>query len=148
MTSPASPATASTYLMEYEDRYFELVDTGGIGIEDADNLTKHIEEQIDAAIDAAAVDPVRRRYARPASRRSTRKWPAAALRRRAGASASPTRPTTRSSTSQADEFYRLGRGKLVPVSTQQNRNRDGAAGHDPRAAAAREADDRSPAPSR
>ena len=39
------------YLMAYEDRYFELVDTGGMGIEDEDNLTKHIEEQIDAAID-------------------------------------------------------------------------------------------------
>src|ERR1051325_11591204 len=25
---------------------------------------------------------------------------------------------------QADEFYKLGRGKLLPVSTLQNRNRD------------------------
>ena len=36
-------------------RYVELVDTGGIGIEDADNLTEHVESQIDYAIDAAAL---------------------------------------------------------------------------------------------
>ena len=38
------------YLMSYEDRFFELVDTGGIGIQDEDNLTQHIEEQIQTAI--------------------------------------------------------------------------------------------------
>jgi GTP-binding protein len=35
------------------DRRFELVDTGGIGIEDADNLTADVERQIKYAIDAA-----------------------------------------------------------------------------------------------
>ena len=34
------------YLIHEEDRYFELVDTGGIGIEDVDDLTEEIEEQI------------------------------------------------------------------------------------------------------
>ena len=63
---PASPATASTTSCRYEDRYFELVDTGGIGIDDADNLTKHIEEQIETAIDAGVRDPVRRRRPRRA----------------------------------------------------------------------------------
>src|SRR5688500_17059633 len=43
------------YLMREEDRYFELVDTGGMGIDDVDQLTAHIEEQIQAAIDGAAV---------------------------------------------------------------------------------------------
>ena len=41
--------------MEHDDRFFELVDTGGMGIDDVDNLTKHIEEQIEAAIDSADV---------------------------------------------------------------------------------------------
>ncbi len=43
------------HLMWHEDRFFELVDTGGMGIQDADNLTEHIEEQIKLAIDSAAV---------------------------------------------------------------------------------------------
>ena len=28
-----------TYLMEEQERYFEIVDTGGVGINDVDNLT-------------------------------------------------------------------------------------------------------------
>ena len=43
------------YLICHFDRYFELVDTGGIGIDDADNLTQHIEDQINTAIESAAV---------------------------------------------------------------------------------------------
>lgn len=42
-----------TYLMHVEDRYFELVDTGGIGIVDSDDLSADIERQIDTAIDQA-----------------------------------------------------------------------------------------------
>ena len=37
------------------DRYFELMDTGGMGIVDADNLTADVEQQIQFAIDSAAV---------------------------------------------------------------------------------------------
>ena len=36
-------------------RYVELVDTGGIGIEDADDLGDHVEEQIAYAVEAAAL---------------------------------------------------------------------------------------------
>lgn len=36
-------------------RYFELMDTGGIGIVDADNLTDHVEHQIQLAIEEASV---------------------------------------------------------------------------------------------
>ena len=39
------------YLMSHEDRYFELIDTGGIGIQDEDNLTHHIDDQIQTAIE-------------------------------------------------------------------------------------------------
>ena len=44
-----------THLIEWEGRYFELVDTGGIGIEDVDNLTAEVEAQISVAIDSADV---------------------------------------------------------------------------------------------
>jgi GTP-binding protein len=42
-----------TYLMREGDRYFELVDTGGIGIVDSDDLSADIERQIDTGIDQA-----------------------------------------------------------------------------------------------
>jgi GTP-binding protein len=42
-----------TYLLHDAGRYFELIDTGGIGIEDRDNLTQQIEEQIQIGIDTA-----------------------------------------------------------------------------------------------
>jgi GTP-binding protein len=41
------------YLMHHKDRYFELVDTGGIGVVDSDDLSEDIERQIQFAIDAA-----------------------------------------------------------------------------------------------
>jgi GTP-binding protein len=42
-----------TYLMLADDRYFELVDTGGIGIEDPDDLTADVERQIQTAMELA-----------------------------------------------------------------------------------------------
>lgn len=42
-----------TFVMHAEDRFFELVDTGGMGFEDPDNLSAHIEEQIRIAIEQA-----------------------------------------------------------------------------------------------
>ena len=44
-----------THLMDVNGRYFELVDTGGLGFEDPDNLTTQIEDQINAALEQAAV---------------------------------------------------------------------------------------------
>src|SRR4051812_2643491 len=38
------------YLVCLEDRYFELIDTGGMGIEDPDDLTGQIEDQIRIAV--------------------------------------------------------------------------------------------------
>ena len=43
------------HLLHDQDRYFELIDTGGIGIEDTDDLTAEIEEQIRCAIEQADV---------------------------------------------------------------------------------------------
>ena len=42
-------------MLEHNDRHFELIDTGGIGIEDVDNLTEQVEGQILAAIEEADV---------------------------------------------------------------------------------------------
>lgn len=42
-----------TYLLNEGDRYFEMVDTGGIGIVDSDDLSEQIEEQIDAGLNEA-----------------------------------------------------------------------------------------------
>jgi len=40
-------------VIEKNDRYFELVDTGGYGIVDADHLESHVHQQIQRAIDSA-----------------------------------------------------------------------------------------------
>ena len=42
-----------TYLMHVDDRYFELVDTGGIGIVDVGELTEEIDTQIRIGIEEA-----------------------------------------------------------------------------------------------
>ncbi|HBI45649.1 MAG TPA: ribosome biogenesis GTPase Der, partial [Planctomycetales bacterium] len=42
-------------LIKIDERFIELVDTGGMGHTDVDNLTEHVERQIDTAIDLAHV---------------------------------------------------------------------------------------------
>jgi GTP-binding protein len=44
-----------TYLMHVDDRYFELIDTGGIGIVDVGELTEEVDTQIRIAIEQADV---------------------------------------------------------------------------------------------
>ena len=93
-----------TYLMHEQDRYFELVDTGGIGIVDVDDLTADIERQIQIAIDEAdlilfVVDGTSRRCCR-----SIAAWPSGCGRSTSRSCSSSTsairrRPTTRSTSS-------------------------------------------------
>ncbi len=111
-----------TYLMFERDRYFELVDTGGIGFEDPDNLTSKIEEQIVTAIESAnvilfVVDT--RSGLTPLDQEVARRlrYADAPVICVANKSDDP------SMDSQADEFYKLGRGKLILASTMQNRGR-------------------------
>jgi GTPase len=52
---PGVTRDRASYLMCHEDRYFDLVDTGGMGFQDTDNLTQHVEDQISQAIDSASV---------------------------------------------------------------------------------------------
>ena len=42
-----------TFLLEEEGRYFEIIDTGGIGINDVDELDEEIEQQIQLGINGA-----------------------------------------------------------------------------------------------
>src|SRR3989304_5618100 len=110
-----------THLMCHDDRFFELVDTGGMGSPDMDNLTRHIEDQINLAIDSAAVIlfivdtregmlPLDQDVAR---RLRGGKAPIICL---------PNKTDSESLDAQADEFYRLGCGKPLRISTLQNRN--------------------------
>jgi GTPase len=112
-----------THLVRADDRFFELVDTGGMGVVDADNLTKEVEDQIEAALESAdvllfvvdtrsGITPLDEEVAR---RLRYVDKPIICVANKSDA------PTI---DPQADEFYRLGRGKLVRVSAQQNRNRD------------------------
>jgi GTP-binding protein len=112
-----------TQLLEHNGRYFEIVDTGGIGIEDSDNLTREVEEQIAIAIASAdvvlfvvdtqsGIVPLDQEVAR---RLRYVDKPMICVANKADG---PTHD------SAADEFYRLGRGKLVRVSAKANRNRD------------------------
>lgn len=112
-----------TYLMEAGARFFELVDTGGIGIEDCDNLTKEVEAQIEAGLESAdvvlfVVDT--RTGLVPLDEEVARRLryidkPIILVANKADAE---------NLDSQADEFYKLGRGKLIKVSTQQNRHQE------------------------
>ena len=52
---PALRAIASRPSSSTNDRYFEIVDTGGIGIVDDDNLEEHVEDQIRYAVARADV---------------------------------------------------------------------------------------------
>ncbi len=111
------------HLMNVEERFFEIVDTGGMGIADSDNLTKEVEAQIEAALDIADVvlfvvdtrDGITPLDEEVAKRLRYIDKPIVCVANKADApSLDP----------QADEFYKLGRGKLVRVSAHQNRNRD------------------------
>ena len=126
MTRPGVTRDRVTHLMEHDDRFFELVDTGGIGIEDVDNLTKQIEEQIETAIDSAdvilfVVDT--RAGIMPLDEEVARRLryvdkPVICV---------ANKTDDEQLDSQADEFYKLGRGKLVKVSTHAEPRQDGAA---------------------
>lgn len=109
-------------LVPIDSRFVELVDTGGIGVSDVDNLTEQIEQQIAAALDQAHVilfvvdgragmmgldEEVARRL------RHVNK-PIVCVANKCD---------TESLDPQAAEFYRLGFGKVICVSAQQNRNR-------------------------
>ncbi|MDX1965381.1 MAG: ribosome biogenesis GTPase Der [Pirellulales bacterium] len=111
-----------TYLLCEDDRFFEIVDTGGMGFDDPDNLNEAVESQIDAALESAAVILFvvdTRTGLTPAD------YDVAKRLRYIDVPTILVANKTDDDTydTQADEFYKLGRGKLIRVSTLQNRNR-------------------------
>jgi GTPase len=112
-----------TTLVDYRGRHFELIDTGGMGHIDSDNLTDDVESQIDAAIDEA--DVLLFVVDNRSGLASMDEEVGLRLRRVdkpvllvANKADHPSQDLN------ANEFLKLGRGWLVKVSTLQNRNRD------------------------
>ncbi|MEN6452545.1 MAG: ribosome biogenesis GTPase Der [Thermoguttaceae bacterium] len=110
-----------THLIEIHDRFAELVDTGGMGIEDADNLTDQVEDQIQAAVDSAQVVlfvvdcrdgpvPLDQEVAKRLRYLST---PVLLV---------VNKTDSPNLDAQAEEFYRFGR-KIVHVSARENRGK-------------------------
>ena len=112
-----------THLIRHNEVFFEIVDTGGIGINDVDDLSDEIEDQIQLAMDSADVIlfVVDTRSGMMALDREVAKRlryidkPIICV---ANKTDEPEMDP------EADEFYSLGRGKLIRVSALQNRNRD------------------------
>jgi GTP-binding protein len=112
-----------SFLMCVDNRYFELVDTGGMGIEDSDNLTADIEQQIETALESASivlfvVDS--RAGVVPLDQDVSKRLryvdvPILCVANKTDAP---------SMENLADEFYRLGRGKIIAVSAKENRGRE------------------------
>jgi len=111
------------HLLRHNEVFFEIVDTGGIGINDVDDLSDEIEDQIQLAMDSAdvilfVVDTRSGTLAldREVARRL--RYIDKPIICVANKTDEPVMDP------EADEFYGLGRGKLVRVSALQNRNRD------------------------
>lgn len=105
-----------------DPRFFELIDTGGVGIVDRDDLDQDVERQIDTAMNEAdlilfVVDI--REELMPldevvAQRLRYLKTPVILVMNKADDPKMDDR---------GGEFYKLGRGKPVAVSAHQNRNK-------------------------
>ncbi|TWU32882.1 ribosome biogenesis GTPase Der [Novipirellula artificiosorum] len=112
-----------TTLIEANDRFFELIDTGGMGVEDADNLTADVRHQIEMALSVADViilvvdaqQGVMPLDEEVSERLRSIQRPVILVANKADQSHQDV---------LAEDFQRLGRGRLVCVSTTQNRNRD------------------------
>jgi GTP-binding protein len=113
-----------TFMLEHNERYFDIVDTGGIGIVDRDDLSSHIESQIETAIDSAdvilfVVDT--RSGLVPLDHEVVRR-----LRTNVNVPILLVANKTDADTldGNADEFHMLGLSTLIKVSVHQNRHRD------------------------
>jgi len=112
-----------TTVIEAQGRYLEICDTAGLGIEDRDRLTEHIERQIAYALQQADAilfvvdvrDGLMPLDQQVAERLRRIQKPTLLVANKCD---------TRALDHQAGEFTRLGFGEPVCVSTQQHRGKD------------------------
>jgi GTP-binding protein len=111
-----------SHLLDVHGKFAELVDTGGMGIEDSDNLTEQVEDQIQMAVDSAHVvlfvvdcrdgpAPLDQEVSKRLRYLST---PVLLVVNKAD---------TPALENQANEFYRFGR-KILCVSALENRGKN------------------------
>src|SRR4051795_13697381 len=109
---------------EPESRFFEVIDTGGVGMVDRDDLSEHVERQIETAMGEADLilfvvdirDGLMPLDEEVAQRLRYINTPVILVMNKAD---------TPEFDNRGGEFYKLGRGKPVAVSTSQNRNKKG-----------------------
>jgi GTP-binding protein len=107
---------------EENPRFYELIDTGGVGIVDRDDLSEDVERQIETAMNEAGLilfvvdirDGLMPLDEEVAQRLRYLKTPVILVMNKADYIEIEER---------GGEFYKLGRGKPIAVSSQQNRNR-------------------------
>ncbi len=109
-------------LISADGRVFELTDTGGMGIQDVDNLTEDVERQIRFAIDQAAVVLF---LVDARSGLVPLDELVAARLRHVGKPVIlvVNKCDTPELAAQVGEFHKLGHGEPLPVSAQQNHGR-------------------------
>jgi GTP-binding protein len=107
---------------EDQPRFIELIDTGGVGMVDRDDLSEDVDNQIDVALNEASLilfvvdirDDLMPLDLDVAQRLRYLNTPVILVMNKAD---------TPEFDSRGAEFYRLGRGKPIAVSTQQFRNK-------------------------
>jgi GTP-binding protein len=105
-----------------DPRFFELIDTGGIGMVDRDDLSDLVDRQIDTAMSEASLilfvvdirEDLMPLDLEVAQRLRYLNTPVILVMNKAD---------TPEFDARGAEFYRLGRGKPIAISTQQNRNK-------------------------
>ncbi len=123
ITAPITISPPSSGKGAKGDRYLEITDTGGMGIEDIDNLTEDVERQISLAIDKADV---------VVFLVDARSGPVPlddeVVRRLRGIDKPVILVANKCDTAnletQVGEFYKFGFGDVVTVSAKQNRGKD------------------------
>ncbi len=112
-----------THLMQEGDRYFEIVDTGGIGINDVDDLDEEIEHQIEIGINCAdllmfvvdAKDGITTLDQTVAKRLREINKPLILVANKCDGENWEV---------HANEFFSLGLGPVICISAQNNRHKD------------------------
>lgn len=110
-------------LIEHDDRFFELTDTGGMGVVDDDNLTEDVVRQIEMALTSADVilfvvdiqTGLMPLDVTVAERLRGIERPVILVANKAD---QPHQDIA------AEEFQKLGRGHIIRVSSTENRHRD------------------------